>query len=237
MKPIDAVLFDLDGTLLDSARDFHRIINRMLHEHGCPPIAFDDLRTQVSNGARAMVRHAFKLEQDSAAFASLHQQLLDYYAQDTCQESRLFDDIAALLEWLEASKIQWGIVTNKPRRFTLTLLETLNLSQRCASLICPDDVQTGKPDPEGLLLACSQLNANPARSVYVGDHLRDIQAGHAAGMITVAAAWGYLNAGERVEDWNSHYISYQPAELQPLLDSLQLHTDNAGPAQPNSLRS
>jgi phosphoglycolate phosphatase len=123
MATIDAVLFDLDGTLLDSARDFHRIINRMLNEAGREPIEFSELRTQVSNGARAMVMHAFKLEQDADAFPALHQQLLDYYGTDTCQDSRLFDEIEPLLSWLEERGIRWGIVTNKPQRFTLTLLD------------------------------------------------------------------------------------------------------------------
>ena len=222
MAAIDAVLFDLDGTLLDSARDFHRIINRMLAEHGRAPISFEDLRTQVSNGARAMVRHAFGLEPDTEDFPRLHQQLLDYYGEDTGRESRLFDHMEPLLSWLERSRIQWGIVTNKPQRFTLTLLDQLQLSERCACLICPEDVQVSKPDPEGLLLACARLGAEPSRSIYVGDHLRDIEAGQAAGMITVAAAWGYLNPGEQAEDWNSHYISDQPSTLQPLLNSLLL---------------
>jgi phosphoglycolate phosphatase len=237
MATIDAVLFDLDGTLLDSARDFHRIINRMLNEAGREPIEFSELRTQVSNGARAMVMHAFKLEQDADAFPALHQQLLDYYGTDTCQDSRLFDEIEPLLAWLEQRGVRWGIVTNKPQRFTLTLLDSLNLTERCASLVCPEDVNASKPDPEGLWLACQQLEVDPARCIYVGDHRRDIEAGHAAGMITVAAAWGYLNAGEQAEEWNSHYISHQPSELQPLLNSLLLQAENILPEKPGSLRS
>lgn len=220
MARIDAVLFDLDGTLLDSARDFHRIINRMLAEQGRAPIEFESLRTQVSNGARAMVSHAFELEPDAADFPRLHQQLLDYYGQDTCRESRLFDHVEPLLGWLEQKGIPWGIVTNKPRRFTLTLLENLQLGKRCASLICPEDVQASKPDPEGLLLACARLGAEPTRSIYVGDHRRDIEAGQAAGMITIAAAWGYLNPGECAEDWCSDHVSEHPSALQPLLNSL-----------------
>ncbi|MET3998290.1 phosphoglycolate phosphatase [Marinobacterium sp. MBR-109] len=237
MATIDAVLFDLDGTLLDSARDFHRIVNRMLAEAGREPMEFNDLRTQVSNGARAMVMHAFKLEQDVDAFPALHRQLLDYYGADTCQHSQLFDDIEPLLTWLEQKGIRWGIVTNKPQRFTLTLLDKLGLTERCASLVCPEDVRASKPDPEGLWLACEQLGADPARCIYVGDHRRDIEAGHAAGMITIAAAWGYLNANEQAEDWNSHYISHQPSELQPLLNSLLSQAENILPAKPGSLRS
>lgn len=237
MARIDAVLFDLDGTLLDSARDFHRIINRMLLEHGRSTITLESLRTQVSNGARAMVTHAFQLQPNDSTFTTLHQKLLDYYGEDTCQESRLFDDIESLLDWLESRNVRWGIVTNKPQRFTLTLLDSLNLNNRCASLICPEHVKASKPDPEGLLLACEQLNADPAHSVYVGDHLRDIEAGRAAGMITVAAAWGYLNEGERAEDWNSHYISYQPSELQTLLHALLQQAEITAPGKPGSLRS
>ena len=237
MANIEAVLFDLDGTLLDSAHDFHRIINRMLAEAGRAPIAFTDLRSQVSNGARAMVMHAFKLEQDDKRFPALHQQLLDYYESEPCSNSRLFDNIAPLLDWLEQQCIPWGVVTNKPKRFTCTLMDSLKLTDRCASLICPEDVSVSKPDPEGLWLACRQISADPARSIYVGDHKRDIDAGLAAGMITIAAAWGYLNPDEQAEDWCSHFISHQPSELQPLLHSLLSQAENAVPASPGSLRS
>jgi phosphoglycolate phosphatase len=220
MATLDAVLFDLDGTLLDSARDFHPIINRLLAEAGRDPIGFDALRSQVSNGAGAIVAHAFQLEPQAEAFQALHRRLLEHYAADLCRHGRLFAGIEPLLSWLEQMGTPWGIVTNKPQRLSLAVLERLNLSGRCASLVCPEDLRSGKPDPEGLWLACPQLQAKPARCVYVGDHRRDIEAGLAAGMITIAAAWGYLPPDERVEEWNSHYLALQPSELQHLLNSL-----------------
>ncbi|WP_417534587.1 HAD family hydrolase [Marinobacterium stanieri] len=223
MSPQSAILFDLDGTLLDTARDFHGIINRMLAQHGRPSISYDSLRTQVSNGARAMVRHAFELNQDHPEFAALHQQLLDDYAGTDYPDSRAFSGIEELVDWLENSKHPWGIVTNKPERFTRPLLQQVGLGQ-CQCIICPEQVKQTKPDPEGLVLACEILGSRPEDSIYVGDHIRDIEAGRAAGMKTVAAAWGYLNEGESCSDWDADYICAQAEDLRPLLHSiLQAH--------------
>ncbi len=218
--PPAAILFDLDGTLLDTAQDFHRVINRMLAEAGREEIGYESLRTQVSNGARAMVCHAFALNTDAEEFPRLHQQLLDYYAEQLLISSSLFPGMTELLEWLEQRDIHWGIVTNKPQRFTLPLLKALNLDERCGSVICPENVSNAKPDPEGLLLACRQLGVAPEHSIYVGDHLRDIEAGRAANMCTIAAGWGYLNPGETPGDWHSDHISQRSTDLQPLLHSL-----------------
>lgn len=215
-----AVLFDLDGTLLDTARDFHRIINHMLAEAERPDISYASLRTQVSNGARAMVCHAFNIDTSADNFSHLQQQLLDHYADQLLVSSSLFPGMAELLHWLEQRGIHWGIVTNKPRRFTLPLLKGLKLDDRCGSVICPEDVSMAKPDPEGLLLACRQLNVAPEHCIYVGDHARDIEAGKAARMQTIAAAWGYLNPDETPEQWQSDHISRDSTDLQPLLHSL-----------------
>ncbi|MBP0048480.1 HAD-IA family hydrolase [Marinobacterium sp. AK62] len=219
MSARSAILFDLDGTLLDTARDFHGIINRMLQQAGQPAISYDSLRTQVSNGARAMVCHAFNIGMDTPGFSELHQQLLDEYAGTHYPESRAFEGMNALLDWLDSHQHPWGIVTNKPERFTRPLLQQVGWGH-CPCIICPEQVQQTKPDPEGLLLACRQLGAEPAKSIYVGDHVRDIEAGRAAGMITVAAAWGYLNEGERCDDWHSDHICEHPEALHPLLQSL-----------------
>ncbi|MBV0933419.1 HAD family hydrolase [Marinobacterium weihaiense] len=214
------VLFDLDGTLLDTARDFHRLVNHMLAQADRPPIAFDSIRTQVSNGARAMVCHAFELSTNDAAFPALHRQLLDDYAEQLLIDSTLFPGMPELLTWLDDNDIPWGIVTNKPARFTLPLLAALGLDASCGSTVCPEDVTQPKPDPEGLLLACQQLGVTPEHSYYVGDHIRDIEAGKAAGMATIAAGWGYLNPGETPQQWHSDHVSEHSAELQPLLHSL-----------------
>lgn len=215
-----AVLFDLDGTLLDTALDFHRVISRMLDQAGQPQITYEALRSQVSNGARAMVCHAFGITTDDTEFNRLHQQLLDDYAEQLLVDSTLFPGMTELLAWLEQTHTPWGIVTNKPQRFTLPLLTALGLNRTCGSIICPEDVSSAKPDPEGLLIACHQLGAIPEHSYYVGDHARDIEAGRAAGMQTIAAGWGYLNSGETPEQWHSNHISHRSTELQPLLHSL-----------------
>lgn len=214
-----AVLFDLDGTLLDTAHDFHRIINRMLLQQGHPEVSYESLRTQVSNGARAMVCHAFNIDTDHPAFEGLRQQLLDEYASSDYASSRTFDGMTELLAWMDRQHLPWGIVTNKPERFTRPLLEQIGMDH-CPCVICPEQVSNCKPDPEGLLLACRMLGADPAQSIYVGDHIRDIQAGRGAGMQTVAAGWGYLNEGEACSDWDSDHICPQPEALRPLLHSI-----------------
>lgn len=214
-----AILFDLDGTLLDTAHDFHRIVNRMLHQKGLPEISYDSLRTQVSNGARAMVCHAFNIDMDHPEFEELRQQLLDDYADSQYSHSRTFAGVTELLQWMEQQQLPWGIVTNKPERFTAPLLAKIGMGH-CPCVICPEQVSNCKPDPEGLLLACSILGSDPARSIYVGDHLRDIQAGQAAGMQTIAAGWGYLNEGEACSEWKSDHICQHPEALRPLLHSI-----------------
>ncbi|RLT92517.1 HAD family hydrolase [Ketobacter sp.] len=199
--PIAAVLFDLDGTLIDTAPDFVRIVNQMRLEHQLAPFPPHTIRQQVSNGARALVTLAFGGEESNPDFTLHLDALLQRYEQELAVESHLFDGLDTALQALEARNIPWGIVTNKPSRYTDPLLVGLNLHQRCAVAICPDQVTHRKPHPEPILTACERIGADPSATLYVGDHARDIEAGKRANNYTVAAGWGYLNAGERAEDW------------------------------------
>lgn len=188
-----AVLFDLDGTLIDTAKDFIRIIQEMCREKSVDVIDADLIRSQVSEGARAMVKLVYpELAVDDPIFLVHRQRFLDIYAQEIAVDTDLFQDMPALLEGLEARSIPWGIVTNKPRWLSESLLDALDLTERCSVLVCPEDVSQTKPHPEPMYLAAKQLGLKTENCIYVGDHPRDIDAGRAADMYTILAAYGYL---------------------------------------------
>ena len=188
-----AVLFDLDGTLIDTAADFIRIIQNMCREEGKTVISADLIRTQVSEGARAMVKLVYpELEVTDPIFLAHRQRFLDIYGADIAVDTDLFEGMYPLLEELESHHIPWGIVTNKPRWLSEALLKALNLTTRCSVLVCPEDVTNTKPDPEPMYLAAKQININAEDCIYVGDHPRDIDAGRNANMHTILAAYGYL---------------------------------------------
>lgn len=217
MTNIAAVLFDLDGTLVDTAPDFVRVLNQLRADDQLPPLPYDAIRNQVSNGARALVKLGFALEETSDDFAHRLEKLLALYEQGLAVESKLFDGLDASLRWLEQRNIPWGVVTNKPSRYTLPLLRGLKLDQRCAVAICPDHVTHKKPHPEPLLTACDWMSVDPQQTIYVGDHIRDIEAGRAAGNYTIAAAWGYLEQDTNIDDWQADIILQTPAQLQAFL--------------------
>lgn len=211
------VLFDLDGTLIDTAPDFIRCLNDLRQSRGLEALAPDHIRRSVSNGARAMIRVGFGIEQDQPGYTELHTAFLDLYEAGVAVETTLFDGMDTLLRTLERRDIPWGIVTNKPVRFAAPLIRALELEQRCATLICPDHVEHRKPHPESLFLACSQLNADPAKAIYVGDHERDIEAGRNAGMKTVAVRYGYIEEPETVDFWQADVVVDTVSDLAKLV--------------------
>ncbi len=210
---IKAILFDLDGTLLDTAPDFIVCVNRLRQNHQMTPLADDVIRAQVSNGARALTLLASELQENDPLFEARRLELLGHYAEVLGKYSALFDGMASSLQWIAAQGLAWGIITNKPSAYTNPLLERIALPSQPATVVCPDHVTRSKPDPEPMLLACSQLGIAPAEAVYVGDHARDIEAGRRAGMLTIACAYGYLDPGERIEDWQADFLISQPNEL------------------------
>lgn len=220
---LKAVLFDLDGTLIDTAADFIRIIQAMCQQQQRPIVDAELIRSQVSEGARAMVHLVFpELALDSAELLQYRQQFLDEYAKQICVDTTLFAGMDDFLKTLEQKHIAWGIVTNKPRALTEALLDALDLTQRCSVVVCPDDVKHTKPDPEPMFLACQQLDIDANQCIYVGDHPRDIDAGRAAGMPTVLASYGYLPLDRRddLASWQADYIVHDVAELQNLVRSM-----------------
>ena len=209
-----AVLFDLDGTLVDTAPDFVRVLNDLRLKYGRPALAYDAIRVAVSAGARAMIQVGFpEYALDSPEFAALRQEFLDNYSLGLAQESRLFSGMEDLLTALESRNIPWGIVTNKPRIYSVPLLAGLALNERCQVLVCPDDVSQTKPHPEPMYLACNTLSVSPEHTIYVGDHIRDIQAGNNAGMKTIAVGFGYIPSHENINDWQADYCVDNVAEL------------------------
>ncbi len=215
-----AVLFDLDGTLLDTAPDFIRCLNRLREELELEPLPDAVLRRSVSNGARAMIEVGFGLTPEDADYEARHSAFLDLYQAGIAEQTRLFPGMEEVLAWLEDRRIPWGVVTNKPARFTLPLMAALALDQRCGAIICPDHVARRKPDPESLLLACEQIGAEAGRSLYVGDHLRDIEAGRNAGMTTIAARYGYIEDPAEIPAWRADHVVDSATELALLLKSL-----------------
>jgi 2-phosphoglycolate phosphatase len=218
--PVKAVLFDLDGTLIDTAPDFIRIINLLCADAGIEAPSNALIRAQVSEGARAMVKLVRPdLDLNSEDLLLLRQRFLQIYAENIAVDTCLFPDMDALLKQLEQHDIAWGIVTNKPRGLSELLLAALDLTARCAVLVCPDDVTHTKPHPEPMYLAAQQLGIAPGHIVYVGDHPRDIDAGRAAGMPTILAAYGYLPPEHRddLSAWQADYIVQDVPEMAALL--------------------
>lgn len=216
--PLRAVLFDLDGTLIDSAPDLAGAANRLRTRRGLPALPFASLRPMVGAGARGMVGLALGCGPDDPAFISLRDEFLADYENNLLRDTRVFDGIATVLAALEAKQLPWGIVTNKARRFTQPIADGLGLSQRAATVICGDTTPHSKPHPAPLQEAARQLNLPPPQIAYVGDDLRDMQAARAAGMVAVAASWGYLGQGAPVNDWGADFICTQPDSLLKTLN-------------------
>ncbi len=201
-----AVFFDLDGTLLDTAKDMARSLNRLLKEEGKLPLDYKLIRSEVSHGARAMIHLICNEEATSKRFESLRQRFLDIYMANIAIETTLFPEMDAILDRLEADNIPWGIITNKPSRFTLPLLKALKLFDRAATVICADTAGVSKPDPKPILDACAAVNVQPADAIYIGDDERDVQAAHNAGMPCIALRCGYIRRGHNPDDWGADMV-------------------------------
>ncbi len=208
-----AVLFDLDGTLVDSAPDLAGTANDMRAARGLPPMPYATLRRMVGAGARGMMGLAFEVVPGHEHFEALRDEFFDRYQQRLLRETRIFDDVPTLLTQLGERRLPWGIVTNKAARFGQPLIEGLRLHADSAVHVYGDTTPHAKPHPEPLLEAARRIGVEPRHCIYVGDDLRDIQAGKAAGMRTLAAAWGYLGAAAPIADWGADAIVQSPADI------------------------
>ena len=215
---ISAVLFDLDGTLLDTAPDFAAVLNGMRQQREAPAIPYQAIRQTVSHGARALVELGFGLQPGDHGFDELLQELLSSYQTQMNRHSKLFPGIDTLLEAIETRGLPWGIVTNKPARYTDAILSALALDKRSGATICPDHVRHTKPHAEPILLACAQLGCAARDALYIGDHRRDIEAGNNAGTRTAAVRWGYISAEDPPENWGADHIADDIDAILSLID-------------------
>jgi len=213
-----AVLFDMDGTLLDTAPDFIAICQAMLAERNRPAIDEQLIRDVISGGAKAMVSATFALSPQAPEFEALRLEFLARY-QDACAvHSHLYEGMAELLDDIEKAGLRWGVVTNKPLRFAEPIMQQLGLAERSALLICPDHVKNSKPDPEPLILACKMLDLDPASVLFVGDDLRDIESGRDAGTRTAAVRYGYIHPHDNPSHWGADVVVDHPLDLRKVLD-------------------
>ncbi len=216
-KHIKCVLFDLDGTLVDTAPDMAFALNQTLLRHGRAPLPAAVIRPSVSMGGVALVKLAFRLDEADPAFTGLRDEFLTIYRANLCRDSRLFPGMEQVLSTLEQSGLSWGIVTNKPGWLTQPLMQALALDTRAPCIVSGDTLTQRKPHPAPLLHACRLLRRTPEETVYVGDDRRDMQAGNSAGTATLAAAYGYIGPGEDPHSWGADGLLEHPQQILPWL--------------------
>jgi len=215
---IKAVLFDLDGTFADTAPDLAAALNHTRVTRKLPPLPLAVLRPQASHGSRGLLKTGFDIDPGHPDYDTLKDCFLDYYTDNICVLTRLFGDMASLIDTLEQRELPWGIVTNKPHRFTVPLMLALGYAERAACLISGDTCAYSKPHPAPLHKACEIMGVNAVQCLYVGDDLRDMQAANAAGMSGIIANYGYVGADASVENWKAQGSINQPSELLAYLD-------------------
>ncbi|MBL4851550.1 MAG: HAD-IA family hydrolase [Gammaproteobacteria bacterium] len=212
-RAYDAVLLDLDGTLADTAPDLAQALNQTLRYSGKDTLPFSTIRPHVSQGGLALIKLGFGFDETHTDYAKTRAYLLQYYQQHIAQHTTLFDGMAELLATLENNAIPWGIVTNKPGYLTTPLVKALALDQRASCVVSGDTVSHSKPHPAPLLHACKIIGVQAQRCLYVGDAKRDIEAGHNAGMMTLAAAFGYIGEHDNVTEWGADGIINSAKEI------------------------
>jgi len=210
---IDAVLFDLDGTLADTAPDMARTVNAMRTKRGLSPVAAESVRAHVSKGARGMICSAFGMTTEHPDFLPMREEFLDLYGRELCVDTVLFPGMHEVLEEFEAAGIAWGVVTNKFERFARPILESLGIAERAGAIVGGDTCPRPKPFPDPLLFAAQQMNVAPESTLYVGDDERDVQAARAAGMAVIVAGYGYLGDDKPPTEWNADGIVRSAREI------------------------
>ena len=218
---IEAILVDLDGTLVDTAPDLVAVLNKLLTDRGRPPVPYAIARNEVSNGALGLLRLGFPQRSGDAELEPLRLEFLEVYTRDVCINSRLFNGLDSILSQLYELSIPWGIVTNKPHSMTAPLLEELDLPNPPGCVVSGDRLPQRKPHPAPLRLGADELGIDAERCVYVGDARRDIDAGRAAGMTTIAAAYGYIRSDDDPAQWGASALIRRPGELLDAVNGLK----------------
>jgi phosphoglycolate phosphatase len=210
---VRAILFDLDGTLANTAPDLGEALNRQRVARGLAALPIELIRTEASAGARGLLGLGFNIKPGDPGYDAMRAEFLDFYAERLCHGTTLFPGIMELLNELDGRRVPWGIVTNKPARFTLPLMGELGLSRRAICIISGGDTAHSKPHPQPLLAASEAMSVHPADCIYLGDDIRDVQASLAAGMEPVVARYGYLGSASPPETWGARYLIDEPQEL------------------------
>jgi len=210
---IKTILFDLDGTLVDTAPDLSETLNQLLIKHNRPVRSHESIRPHVSHGAVAMLKFAFGVSEEEIEFATLREEFLDIYENHLCHQSQLFDGMNEVLEYIEGKDLSWGVVTNKPDFLTQPLMQELALDKRSACIISGDTLPQRKPDPAPMLHAAELVGSQVRECVYVGDAERDIVAGNRAGMHTLIARYGYIEKNDNPDQWHADGSISKPIEL------------------------
>ncbi len=210
---IEAVLFDLDGTFADTAPDLGAALNHVLSARGRPPIPLHTSRLQASHGSAGLLKLGFGIEPSSSEFPALRDMFLAHYAAHICDHTTLFPGMAELVDILESRKLRWGIVTNKPHRYTVPLMQALGYADRASCLVSGDTCLRAKPYPDPLIHAANLLEIKPEHCLYLGDDKRDMQAGRAASMKSLIALFGYIDPAADLESWQADGRISHPLEL------------------------
>ena len=218
MPKIKTVLFDLDGTLADTAPDLAAALNHVLKLHNCEPLPYETIRPFVSHGGMALITLGFG--KDHPEFDILYNELLQYYQNNIANKTVLFPGMYELLLELEEKNINWGVVTNKPSWLTEPLLDALNLTSRAVAIVSSDTLEHRKPHPAPILHACKQAGSKADECIYIGDAERDIEAGNRAGMPSIIALFGYIADSDTPGDWGAHSSINHPQEIISLIESL-----------------
>lgn len=213
-----AVFFDLDGTFADTAPDLGAALNHVRAQHKLPPLPIEITRLQASHGSAGLLKLGFNVTPDSAKFPALRDAFLAHYTANICVHTTLFPGIAELIATLEQRGLPWGIVTNKPHRFTIPLMQALDYDQRAVCLVSGDTCAHAKPHPEPLLHAAKIAGVEPQHCIYLGDDKRDIEAGRAAGMKSLIALFGYIDPNADLSTWQADAEIASPLQLLNHLD-------------------
>ena len=212
-----SVLFDLDGTLVDTAPDLAFALNQQRLARGMPELSVAELRIHASSGARGLLLKGFGICPDDSGYLEMRDEFLNLYEKNLSRNSTPFPGVPSLLDEIEGRGLTWGIVTNKAERFTFPLLRALHLLDRAACTICGDTTPYAKPHPAPLIEAMSRIGTTATDCAYVGDDERDVQAGHAAGMRVAVVRYGYLGNGRPPEEWGADWLIDSPAQLGAIL--------------------